>query len=940
MIPKPQWKGVLFAQDKWQPESVQRSADGTRWDISGTAEWEHGGIALSETIEIRASSVRISYRLVPLAAADAQSVLLIVRAPVQDLAGRGSVVLCNKPVAIARLLPQNLPDPYHITRGRAPDWLAWQVGDALTVIRPLGSWLAGVSVQDDRRFNIPHFEAQLAAADSARLEPGREIRLAIEITARSADELEKEGIVLAQAETRWDLARVELSSRGELAIGPISWSAREGPRWKPVELTFDLSGTWDNPFDPDEIDVYAVIRGPGGIRLKQPAFACHDFESLTPGGDILKPRGSLHWRVRWTPTAEGSWRLRIVARSAGKRVSTDAGVFQCSGSFGHGFIRRCPSTPYYLQFDDGTPYFAIGENICWNGDNLVVSYRRWFERLGAAGGNYCRIWLVRWNMGLEWSNTDTYRRGCYYGLGRYSLDNAWRLDRVMQTAAENGIYVMLCLGYHGELREKPDYFHAQCWQYNPYNAALGGPCQRPQDFWTDPAARKLYKQRLRYYLARWGAYPNVLSWEFWNEVWALASWVDEMASYLADTDIHRHLRTTTYGNDEVWHLDSMDYAQAHHYGVDDNLRDSGPVIAATSWRFTEKFRKPFMMGEFGIDWKRSDASHDPQGRATNFHNGIWAALASRSFGTAAIWYWDNYVDKLNLYGQFAALARFARKIDWARFNPTRPKLEAVVPQVPADSPGRWASAAIHLPRSWQAQPDQPLRLTHAAELIPAPGAHGKPSRLLFGPAKKDIRSALKVRLDMPADGQLAIRVGTVSAAAELVVRVDGREVFRKAYRAGPPGQGPYKETKYYDQWKIWQSRFDEDIQIPLTAGDHLVELANERGDWLELSRVAVSPYLDTYRPETYLLSDGRLLVGWLHNRDSVWWTDRDGREPKELPSVQLIIGDVPDGSYRVLWYDTWRGEFFRQDEVGARNGRLVLVTPPFKRDIALITTRQ
>jgi len=100
------------------------------------------------------------------------------------------------------------------------------------------------------------------------------------------------------------------------------------------------------------------------------------------------------------------------------------------------------------------------------------------------GANFARIWLVRWNMGLEWTKGDG--NGMYQGIGRYALDNAWRIDELLRLAERNGIYLMLCLGYHGELADRQLYFGEQAWDKNPYNRKNGGPCDKPADFWTNP----------------------------------------------------------------------------------------------------------------------------------------------------------------------------------------------------------------------------------------------------------------------------------------------------------------------------------------------------------------------------------------------------------------------------------------------------------------------
>ena len=85
---------------------------------------------------------------------------------------------------------------------------------------------------------------------------------------------------------------------------------------------------------------------------------------------------------------------------------------------------------------------------------------------------------------------------------------------------------------------------------NPYNVVRGGFLKEPVDFLTDVGARKLFKQKLRYIVARWGYITNLFSWEWWNEVKLtdglgdlalLTPWLREMNLYLGEIDPHRHL---------------------------------------------------------------------------------------------------------------------------------------------------------------------------------------------------------------------------------------------------------------------------------------------------------------------------------------------------------------------------------------------------------------
>ena len=69
---------------------------------------------------------------------------------------------------------------------------------------------------------------------------------------------------------------------------------------------------------------------------------------------------------------------------------------------------------------------------------------------------------------------------------------------------------MFCLGTYGEFTEG-GYFNEGCWVSNPYNAKNGGPCATPGRLLDQPARpASLYKQRLRYLIARWGYSPQRL----------------------------------------------------------------------------------------------------------------------------------------------------------------------------------------------------------------------------------------------------------------------------------------------------------------------------------------------------------------------------------------------------------------------------------------------
>ncbi len=66
-------------------------------------------------------------------------------------------------------------------------------------------------------------------------------------------------------------------------------------------------------------------------------------------------------------------------------------------------MRVSRQSPRYFAYDDGRPFFAIGENVCWSGNHTpVADYAAWLKELGAAGGNWARLWLAYNEKGLEW----------------------------------------------------------------------------------------------------------------------------------------------------------------------------------------------------------------------------------------------------------------------------------------------------------------------------------------------------------------------------------------------------------------------------------------------------------------------------------------------------------------------------------------------------------
>ena len=606
-------------------------------------------------------------------------------------------------------------------------------------------------------------------------------------------------------------------------------------------------------------------------------------------------------------------------------------------------MRRDARNANLFAFDNKQPFFAIGENMCWpaSGPRGAYDYEDWLPALAQGGGNWIRVWSHRWNCCLEWGTKGKadWETVPYLGLGYYNLANAWKLDVILDAAEKNSVYVMLCLGTYGEFING-GFFNEGLWASNPYNAANGGPCAKPEDFWSNAAARKLYRQRLRYVAARYGSYPSLFAWEFWNEAYPTPAWVAEMGQFLkgagdytnTPADPYRHLVSTTYGTPEIWKVAEVDFTQSHHYG-DGSLADSAPVILSDATQ-ARAFGKPHLMAEFGIDWRSSDDKYDPQFLGVNMHNGLWASALSGNAGSAMIWYWDSYVHPGKLYTQFTPLRAFADAIPWDK--------------------GPWNSIVIDAARvkvdarqeTWRdlvTPPSQPWGKSTEPEFTVAPLETSAPKSIptyIYGLAKPDLRTPLVFRTHYEAAGRFSLKVNMVSSSARLRIVVDNAPALDRTLSATPPEKGgpaiEYQSTEFHPEYGIYQATFAKEFGVAIPAGAHTIGVEVVEGDWLSVSEYRFAGYVSSRFPHVNLcgIGNGVKAYLWAQNGEHHWLNRKMSAEIPVVRNATAIVRGLPNGAYRCAWWDTWKGGVTRQNTVASMDGALELALPDLATDCA------
>jgi len=148
-------------------------------------------------------------------------------------------------------------------------------------------------------------------------------------------------------------------------------------RYEKLELLIRVDRRYDNPFDPEEIDLVVVLNTPGG-EMTLPAFYCQNYErrKLNQGrsrSNWYYPLDNGTWKARFAPMQTGMY--VATARLKGKTgtIQSENIRFDCVSSASKGFIRVCEKDPCFMEFSDGEPFFAIGQNLAFIGEGQYIT---------------------------------------------------------------------------------------------------------------------------------------------------------------------------------------------------------------------------------------------------------------------------------------------------------------------------------------------------------------------------------------------------------------------------------------------------------------------------------------------------------------------------------------------------------------------------------------
>ncbi len=701
--------------------------------------------------------------------------------------------------------------------------------------------------------------------------------------------------------------------------------------WQRAEFRVTGLPAVTNPFDPQVIQVDATFRSPSGRMATAPAFWYQAYQrALSGGSESLSTSGSPEWRVRFTPPEPGSYSVSASVLTNGQFCSTAPEiVFQVASNAlpaRTGYARRAGSGQLF-ETGDGQALRLIGENACWPGSRGTYDYDTWFPAMQSAGENYARLWMCPWAFGIEADANS---------LTRYRLDRAWQLDYVVQLAEQRGIYLLLCLDYHGMFETKPDYWGGNnYWPLNPYNVTNGGPCNSQNAFFTNSAAQSIYQKRLRYLVARYGYSRNLLAWEFFNEidnVYAylnpsdVAAWHATMGNWLHANDPYGHLVTTslTGSSDrpEIWSLPQLDFAAYHSYGEASPALRLNQVVQS----FLSRYGKPVMVGEFGTDWRGWNRSNDPYLRG--LRQGLWGGALGGSVGTAMPWYWEN-IQSENVYPLYSSLGTILTRTGWGRGAWTNIAFKtsgAPPPNIGNVVPGGQAFSAFLTPSGvWGGKPAGILAVANPSS---ADYASSTLNCFVHGSAHPDLYVPFRLNAWVTNNARLVVHLNSVSDGAIMVVRVDGVQQYRTNLPNLDGG------------WSV-NNEYNMDIPVNLAAGKHFIDITNAGLDWFYLDWVR----LENVQPAAYspAWAPSPASVGLQGAHESLLYVVAPGvsfpagATNSALPLQQgqtVGLTNWPAGTYYAEWYDPAFGTNVDKTSSVTTNKLLTLPVPDFREDLA------
>ena len=440
----------------------------------------------------------------------------------------------------------------------------------------------------------------------------------------------------------------------------------------------EITDDFINPYDSSEARFDAYFVHEDGTTYYRPAYWTVDFkiklntlsssdtyyyDDELKGTDSAVRNGIGHFNVSFKPPKAGKYNLRIEGLIKGQNelLNTTFTAKESRIDYKGKIVINDTNKRYFMYENTKETYIPVGMNNAWYSSYSRKSfdYDEWFKRMADSNANWSRIWMASWSFGLHIGT------GAKVNDFSLRLNQAARLERVLEVAEKEGIYLYLTMINHGQFSTNIN----TEWDINPYKELI----DKPYKFWTDEECIRIYKDEIRYIVARYGTYDSLMAYELFNEVdWTESSslftnkikdWHDIMAKYINSIDCYDRLVTTSYKGTlgSAMSLDSIDIANVHTYEFSKSSPFSGVKnLIDINYR---NYNKIMLIAEWGVNASSGAETYSVDPTGITLYQSMWSSILQGASGTAMTWWWDQYIHRYKLYDLYKGVGEFAKRMD-------------------------------------------------------------------------------------------------------------------------------------------------------------------------------------------------------------------------------------------------------------------------------------
>jgi hypothetical protein len=433
-------------------------------------------------------------------------------------------------------------------------------------------------------------------------------------------------------------------------------------RYEKLELRVDLRAAFQNPYDPDEVDLWAEFTAPSGRVWKIWGF-------------YNPTNWSTLFMVRFAPNETGAWRYVVKVRDREGTAQSKPGEIPVVDSKHRGFV-GIAGNRRYLQYTDGSSFYGVG---LWYNDGYELFgggqvTEEGLDLLKRQGANFISFY----HSPLETMGT---------GLGRYDENRTGRLDQIFEWCEKRDLHISWNIWFHSYISEAVWGGGNARYRTNPYRLVAGA-----DKFFTSPEAWKYEEKLHRYMVARWGYSRSLFLWFVIDEINGTEGWLKggsegaeqwsrRVHDWLKANDPYGRPTTGTRsggikewwpGGYQIFDIASREIYEAQGHPMPKsgkpNLVSENPLkfsylnYAKQTQDLWDGFHKPVMIGECG--WDHTYYEPGMPGYVAMYHNALWAGLANGLSMTPFWWANGSYINDSVVTRTMLYFARFVGDINF------------------------------------------------------------------------------------------------------------------------------------------------------------------------------------------------------------------------------------------------------------------------------------